>query len=133
MTIQTINPASLYDGSAVGLSQATVDPATGLVFVSGQVDWDTQNKRRHDDMAGQADAAMASLMVALEAAGSGAAGVLQLRIYVRGEVADHLGDIVPLMPKYFGDHRPALTGVGVASLAEPDLLIEIEAVARVLG
>lgn len=130
MTIKMINPQQLYDGTPVGLSQATVDTDTGLVFVSGQVDWDTENRRQHDGIAGQADAAFSNLMIALEAAGSGAAAVLQLRIYVRGEVADHLPAIAPLLPKYFGEHRPALTGVGVASLAEPDLLIEIEAVAK---
>lgn len=132
MSIVTINPEQLYDGKPVGLSQATVDTQTGLVFVSGQVDWDSENRRLHDGMADQADTAFSNLMIALEAAGSGAAAVLQLRIYVRGEVADHLPAIAPLLPKYFGEHRPALTGVGVASLAEPDLLIEIEAVAKVL-
>lgn len=132
MSIVTINPEQLYDGKPVGLSQATVDTQTGLVFVSGQVDWDTENRRHHDGIAGQTDAALNNLQIALKAAGSDMNGVLQLRIYVRGEVANHLPEIAPLLPKYFGDHRPALTGVGVASLAEPDLLIEIEAVAKVL-
>lgn len=133
MSIVTINPEQLYDGTPVGLSQATVDTQTGLVFVSGQVDWDTENRRHHDGIAGQTDAALNNLQIALKAAGSDMHGVLQLRIYVRGEVADHLPAIAPLLPKYFGEHRPALTGVGVASLAEPDLLIEIEAVAKVLA
>jgi len=38
MAKKLINPQQLYDGSAVGLSQAVVDTDTGLVFVSGQVD-----------------------------------------------------------------------------------------------
>ena len=37
MDIKRINPAALYDGAPFGLSQATVDPRSGLVFVSGQV------------------------------------------------------------------------------------------------
>ncbi|WP_108125877.1 RidA family protein [Saccharospirillum mangrovi] len=132
MPIVTINPEQLYDGAAVGLSQATVDTDSGLVFVSGQVDWDSDSRRQHDGIVDQAEAAFANLMIALQAAGSGTSAVLQLRIYVRGEVADHLPAVAPLLPKYFGNHRPALTGVGVASLAEPDLLIEIEAVAKVM-
>ncbi|PTY37367.1 hypothetical protein BGP77_12710 [Saccharospirillum sp. MSK14-1] len=132
MSIEMINPEHLYDGTPVGLSQATVDTDTGLIFVSGQVDWDSNSRRLHDGIAEQTDAALANLVIALEAAGSGVKGVLQLRIYVRGEVADHLPSIAPLLPKYFGEHRPALTGIGVASLAEPDLLIEIEATAKVL-
>lgn len=34
---------------------------------------------------------------------------------------------MPVLMKYLAPPRPALTGVGVASLASPDMLIEIEA------
>ena len=98
MSIVTINPEQLYDGSPVGLSQATVDTQTGLVFVSGQVDWDTENRRQHEGMAGQAEAAFSNLKIALEAAGSSLNAVLQLRISVRGELADHMAAFAPLMP-----------------------------------
>ena len=74
---------------------------------------------------------MQKLLTALAAAGSSADQVLQLRVYVRGEVADHLDALAPVMVRHFGAARPALTGIGVASLASPQTLVEIEAVARI--
>lgn len=74
---------------------------------------------------------MQNLLTVLDAAGSSAANVPQLRVYVRGELGDHMEILAPMMSKYFGVSRPALTGIGVASLASPATLIEIEALARV--
>jgi 2-iminobutanoate/2-iminopropanoate deaminase len=129
--IRRINPATLYDGASVGLSQAVVDPRSALVFVSGQVDWDHGLQVRHADVAAQAESAVQNLLTALAAAGSSADQVLQLRVYVRGEVADHIGALAPVLVRHFGAVRSALTGIGVASLASPQTLVEIEAVARV--
>ncbi|MBW8779545.1 MAG: RidA family protein, partial [Burkholderiales bacterium] len=47
MNTKLVNPESLYDGAPVGMSQATVDPNSRLVFVSGQVDWDRESRVRH--------------------------------------------------------------------------------------
>ena len=131
MNIQHINPAGLYDGAPVGMSQATIETGSGLVFVSGQVDWDTNHQVKNDDIEAQAEGAAKNLLTVLEAANSSVANLLQLRVYVRGEFGEHMEKIVPVIVKYLGKSRPALTGIGVASLATPDTLIEIEAVAKV--
>ncbi|MBU2022374.1 MAG: RidA family protein [Gammaproteobacteria bacterium] len=131
MSIKRINPASLYDGTATGMSQATVDTDTGLVFISGQVDWDTDFQTNNHDMKTQTANAAKHLITVLEAANSSVESILQLRVYVRGEVADHMEDIVPIIASTLGTSRPALTGIGVASLASPETLIEIEAVAKI--
>jgi hypothetical protein len=39
MSTKLVNPAALYDGAPVGMSQAKVDLESRFVFVSGQVDW----------------------------------------------------------------------------------------------
>jgi len=130
MTLQHINPPHLYDGAPIGMSQAVLDPGSGLLFVSGQVDWDRDSRVRHASLAGQAEGALQNLLSVLQAAGAGSAQVLQLRVYVRGELADAMAEVVPVLARHFGAVRPALTGVGVASLASRDTLIEIEAVAR---
>jgi enamine deaminase RidA (YjgF/YER057c/UK114 family) len=131
--MKCINPAALYDGAPVGMSQARVDTKSGLVFVSGQVDWDTDSRVRHAGVAAQAEGAIDNLKMVLQAAGATLQDILQLRVYVRGELADQMAAIAPVFAKHFGAFRPALTGIGVASLASPDTLIEIEAVARVPG
>ena len=51
MNMKCINPAALYNGAPVGMSQARVDTKSGLVFVSGQVDWDTESRVRHAGVA----------------------------------------------------------------------------------
>ena len=43
-----------------------------------------------------------------------------------GEVAQ----VAPSLARHFGAVRPALTGIGVASLASRDTLIEVEALAK---
>jgi enamine deaminase RidA (YjgF/YER057c/UK114 family) len=129
MRTQLINPETLYDGTAVGMSQAKIDLQAGLVFVSGQVDWDRESKVRHTTLEGQTEGAIQHLKTVLKEAGSSLEDVLQLRVYVRGELADGMAQLVPVLARHFGSVRPALTGIGVASLASRDTLVEIEAVA----
>jgi enamine deaminase RidA (YjgF/YER057c/UK114 family) len=133
MSTKLVNPAHLYDGAPIGMSQATVDLASGFVFVSGQVDWDVDSRVRHATLGGQAEGAIQHLIAVLSDAGSSLEDVLQLRVYVRGELADGMSEVVPVLARHFRDFRPALTGVGVASLASRDTLIEIEAVAKLRG
>ena len=129
MGTKLINPETLYDGTAVGMSQAKVELQSGLVFVSGQVDWDRESKVRHSTLEGQTEGAIQHLKTVLKEAGSSLEDVLQLRVYVRGELADGMVQLVPVLARHFGSVRPALTGIGVASLASRDTLVEIEAVA----
>ncbi|WP_323845701.1 RidA family protein [Microbulbifer magnicolonia] len=131
MSIQNVNPAGLYDGTPSGMSHAKVDTEVGLVFVSGQVDWDSNYAVKNTSIEAQTEGAAKNLLTVLEAANSSAENILQLRVYVRGEVAEHMERIVPIIAGYLGAARPAVTGIGVASLATPDTLIEIEAVAKV--
>ena len=133
MNTKLINPAGLYDGAPVGMSQAKADLASGLVFVSGQVDWDRESRVRHSTLEGQAEGAIQHLKTVLGEAGATFEDVLQLRVYVRGELADGMAQLVPVIASHFGAVRPALTGVGVASLASRDTLVEIEATAKLPG
>jgi 2-iminobutanoate/2-iminopropanoate deaminase len=130
MRTKLVNPAGLYDGAPVGMSQAQVDLGSGLVFVSGQVDWDRDSHVRHPSLEGQAEGAIEHLATVLKEAGASLENVLQLRVYVRGELADGMSQLAPVFARHFGAVRPALTGIGVASLASRDTLIEIEALAR---
>ncbi len=133
MSTKLVNPAHLYDGAPIGMSQAKVDLASGLVFVSGQVDWDRDSHVRHATLEEQAEGAIQHLITVLSEVGASLRNVLQLRVYVRGELADCMSQLVPVFARHFYAVRPALTGVGVASLATRDTLIEIEALAKLPG
>jgi 2-iminobutanoate/2-iminopropanoate deaminase len=130
-TMKILNPAELYDASPIGMSQAVIDVPSGLVFVSGQVAWDRGGKVMGATVAEQTKVALEKLTVALAAAGCTPRDVRSVRIYVRGEIAEHLPECGPLLGAYFGPTRPALTGLGVASLATPDTLVEVEVIAHV--
>jgi enamine deaminase RidA (YjgF/YER057c/UK114 family) len=131
MAKRLVNPEALYDAAPLGMSQAVVDTDSSLVFVSGQVDWDHEHRVGHDSVAGQFEVALEKLRIALEAAGSSVAGLLHVRIYVRGELEDHMAAVAPILAGFLGRSRPAVTGIGVASLASKATLVEIEALARV--
>ena len=126
-----INPDELYDGSPFGMSQAVVDSASGLVFVSGQVDWGLNYHVTQDTVPGQLKNALKNLRIALEAANAEIETLLQVRLYIRGELEDHMDALVPIFAEFLGDSRPAVTGIGVASLASKATLVEVEAVARI--
>ena len=76
MSTKLVNPAGLYDGAPVGMSQAKVDLESGFVFVSGQVDWDGDSRVRHATLDGQAEGAIEHLVTVLNEAGSSLDNVL---------------------------------------------------------
>ena len=131
MSKKLINPEELYDGAAFGISQATALTELGLVFVSGQVDWNHQYETTENSIEGQMRKALSNLKIALTAAGSSVEQLLQVRVYIRGELGEHMETVVPILSSFLGESRPALTGIGVASLASPSILVEVEAVASV--
>ena len=80
---------------------------------------------------GQTRRALNNLKIVLENAGSSVGQLLHVRVYVRGEFGEYMNAIAPIFSEFVGESRPAVTGIGVASLASPETLVEIEAVASV--
>lgn len=130
MSKKSIVPSELHDQAAFGAAQVILDEELGLVFISGQVAWDSDFKVTSNTIEGQTKDALENLRIALEAAGSSPERILQIRVYVRGELSEHLNTVAPLFRDFFGASPVSLTGIGVASLASPETLVEIEAVAR---
>ncbi|HAS45154.1 MAG TPA: RidA family protein [Microscillaceae bacterium] len=126
-----INPAELYDGSANGMSQAVHETNSNLIFISGQVAWDTNFQITDPTLEGQFKQALENLDRVLAASKASVENLVHVKIYVRGEVADHMEALQPIISQYLGTSKPSLTGIGVASLASPETLVEIEAIASV--
>jgi 2-iminobutanoate/2-iminopropanoate deaminase len=91
MSKKIINPEELYDSSAFGMSQATVETELGLVFVSGQVDWNHQYETTENSIEGQARKALDNLKIALIAAGSSVEQLLQIErsTEARGDICNN--------------------------------------------
>jgi len=103
-----------------------------LVFVSGQVSQDKAGAVVGvGDAAAQADQVFKNLKAVLEAAGSGLDLILKTTVLTTK--LEYRPAITEAREKYFGplSRFPASTFMVVSSLALPEWLIEIEAVATV--
>jgi enamine deaminase RidA (YjgF/YER057c/UK114 family) len=126
----TINPAGLYNPVPFGYSHTTRVPAgAALVLVSGQWGSNTEGQLVAGGFAAQVQQAMHNLGVALAAHGLNFSHVAQLRTYVVNPDFERLGIIGQAVHAACGPVPPSQTLIGVASLAMPDMLFEIEAVA----
>ena len=130
MSITRINPPTLWDSAPVGFSQVVVADGRRTVYCSGQVAWDTDRQIGSDDLGEQARLALVNVGRAVAAAGGTLRDVVSLRIYI---VGDHIRHTTPLrealLAAFDDDARPAMTWIGVAALANPEFIVEIEATA----
>jgi 2-iminobutanoate/2-iminopropanoate deaminase len=128
-TIQPYCAKDVFDPAAY--SQAVkVTGAQTLLFLSGQVAYDAKGNPAHrGDIVGQAREVFRAIKAQVEAGGGTLANVVKLNTYLTD--IRHRADLVPIREEFFGKKLPASTLVGVAALAHPDWLIEVEAIAVV--
>lgn len=105
--------------------------AGNTVYVAGQVGWDKDGKIVPGGFEAQATQAFENLKRALEGGGASFADVVKITTYVKD--LNDLPKFREVREKYFSPPLPASTLVQIVSLAMPELLIEIEAVAVVEG
>jgi len=129
MAQRKVNPWKWQDQFA--FSQAIeVSGASRTLYCAGQTSVDGEGTPMHaGDMSAQVDQAFRNLATVLEASGFTLSDVVRLNYYTtdvdrffqaHGVVQRHLGQAAS---------QPAGTLLGVARLAFPDLLVEIEATA----
>ncbi|MFE9749985.1 RidA family protein [Saccharothrix saharensis] len=122
------NPDGLPDPTGYGYSHVaatTGDP----VFVAGQYGCDTDGSLVSDDFAEQVARAYDNLGVALRAVGLDYRHVARLGTYVVDHGPDRLAVLREHVVRIWGDRPPAQTLIGVAALALPGMLFEVDAVA----
>jgi enamine deaminase RidA (YjgF/YER057c/UK114 family) len=130
MSHTIVNPDGLHDPTPFGYSHTAAIPAgRELVLVSGQYGSDANGAVVSPDFAEQVQQAFGNLGVALAAHGLDLGHVVQLRTYVVSPDFEKLGIIGQAVGEGCGDTLPTQTVIGVASLATPDILFEVEAVA----
>lgn len=130
MTREVINPKSLNDTRRI-YSQAIRTRGQTIVHCAGQVPLDAAgNLVGPGDILAQCRQDLANLKVVLAEAGATPADVARIRLYVVNHKTEYLEPISAELAKFFGDAPlPASTWLGVASLAMPGFLIEIEVTA----
>lgn len=130
--VRYLNPQTLMRNPA--FTQVIVVPAQAkMIYVGGQDAVDASGTIvGKGDIAAQTEQVFHNLQAALEAAGATLSHVVKLTIFlVQGQ---------PLQPGFEvsmrvlggSPHPPAITVAYVAALANPDFLVEVDAVAAVL-
>ena len=108
----------------------TVSGSGRMIFVAGQLARDADgNCVGKGDMRAQIQQVGENIKICLEAAGATLADIVKTNTYVTdyAEFAKH-GD---MRLRYFGPATPTSTTVQISRLADPDAMIEIEAIAAV--
>ncbi len=120
--IESLGPAISHYTDAVRFGD--------LVFISGVVAFDGDgNVVGKGDAAAQTRKIFDNMKQILDHAGCGFADVLTVTVFLTD--IDDRPRINPVREQVFGDARPASTLVEVSKLVDPDLMVEINAVAGI--
>lgn len=128
MDITHINPAALHNNPA--FSHATVVGADAkIIYVGGQNAVDRSGQVIGDTLGVQTEKAFQNLLEVLKEVGASQKDVLKLNIYI--QAGHDIREGFAASYKVWGQHPTALTVLQVAGFANPDFLVEIEAVAAI--
>ena len=127
MDKRQVNPWNWQD--QLGFSQAwRVDGARSVIFLSGQApispEGDLVGK---GDFEAQARQVFENLRAVLEESGAGFDAIVKLTVYLTDTA--RVRDYARVKAQYIPGAQPASSAVGVASLALPGMMIEVEAIA----
>lgn len=126
MTVTMVNPPELPEIDVY--HQVAVAEGTKLVFVAGQVAWETEG-----DLAAQVEQAYVNVAAALAAAGGTFDDVAKLTVYAVDwkpeKMLALLDGIARGSAKIGTTAKPPATLIGVAALDVPEHLVEIEVTA----
>jgi enamine deaminase RidA (YjgF/YER057c/UK114 family) len=107
-----------------------VSGAQNILFIAGQVAYDDKGNAAHrGDFAAQARAVFQAVKAQVEAGGGTMQSIVKINTYLTD--IRHRAELVPIREEFLGKKGPASTLVAVAALAQPDWLIEVEAIAVV--
>lgn len=132
MPIRLINPPSLPPSELY--HHGSITTGTRTVYVAGQVAWDASGDLVSSDLATQVEHCFLNVAAVLTEAGGTFADVARLTVYfvdwTPDKVEPYLKGVTRAAQRLGIEFpSPPLTGIGVAALAEPGVLVEVEAIA----
>lgn len=135
MAVDLVNPAGLPEVDLY--RQVSVAGGSKLIFMAGQVAVDASGVVvGAGDLTAQAEQCYLNVATSLAAVGASFDDVVKLTVYLVDWTPDKMGRFIEGVARAsaklgIAAPLPPLTGIGVAALAEPDFLIEVEAIAVV--
>ncbi len=126
---RVVNPDSLAPPR--GYSHGVLLGPGRVLFVAGQVGWDSSGRMVSDEFAAQFAQALRNVLDVVREAGGGPEHVGRLTIYVtdRHEYVRVRSELGRIYRELMGRHYPAMALVEVAGLLAKGCLVEIEATA----
>jgi enamine deaminase RidA (YjgF/YER057c/UK114 family) len=123
--VKRLNPPTLAAPS--GFSHAVVASGT-TVFLAGQTGTDPDGAIVPGGVVAQFEQALSNLLEALAAAGGSPADLASLTIYIvdMDDYRAHAHEIGEVWKRHAGTDYPAMAGIGVARLWDPDALVEVQ-------
>jgi enamine deaminase RidA (YjgF/YER057c/UK114 family) len=131
MDKQFVNPAALGAPPRFYSHAVAIAGPAKLVYVSGQVSWGADGSVvGAGDMRAQCEQVFKNLTSVLRAAGAGWNDVIKMNGYMVGINAGNVAAYRDVRSGYLkAKQLPASTLVGVTSLVQPELLLEVEVLA----
>jgi enamine deaminase RidA (YjgF/YER057c/UK114 family) len=129
MNVERINPAELSRPS--GFSHAVSVTASRMVYLAGQIGTGRDGKVVSGGVVAQFEQALGNLLTALAAAGGHPGNLVSLTIYLVDlqDYQAHGAEIGAVWRTLAGTPYPAMAGVGVTRLWDPEALVEIQGIA----
>ncbi|SDT08322.1 Enamine deaminase RidA, house cleaning of reactive enamine intermediates, YjgF/YER057c/UK114 family [Paenibacillaceae bacterium GAS479] len=133
MPRQTIQPPGLFSSKPWGFSQVVISEPGRIVNVAGQVAWDATGHMNAEGLEGQLRQTLKQVIIAVEAAGGTLDDIQMLRLYIPNFQSNPDADLIAkVLTETFGtENPPASSWIGVQALAQPEYLVEVEAMAVV--
>lgn len=131
MPHQNINPPTLL--KPVGFAHATIAESGRTIYLGGQTAMAADGSIVEGGVVEQFRQAFGNLLTALSAAGGAPDDLVSVTIYLT-DVQDyqaHGKEIGVLWRSLAGTNYPAIAGIGVVALWQPEALIEISGIAVV--
>jgi enamine deaminase RidA (YjgF/YER057c/UK114 family) len=123
----------LPDGWAppIGYANGIDVPAGRIVFIAGQVGWDSQQRFQSEDIAPQFDQALSNVLAVLAVAGGGPRDICRMTAYCcdRQAYLAARGELGAIWRRHMGKHYPAMSMIFVSDLLDHPGKIELEATA----
>ena len=128
-TIEKFGAAGVFEPATYSQG-VKVTQAQTVLFLSGQVAYTADGGVAcRGDFKGQARGAYEAIKALVESQGGTMASIVKLTTYVTD--MGYRIDLAPIREEFFGKKGPASTLIEISSLAHPDWMIEIEAIAVV--
>lgn len=127
-------PKTILQSDAVAvprgiMSQGVAVPAGRMIFASGQVARDVDGQLvGASDIRAQTRKTLQNLQAVLAEAGATMDDVVKVTVFVTN-LSEHFAAIHEIRAEFFAAPYPASTLVEVSRLVDPEMLIEIEAIA----